>query len=307
MPRMLAPSRPSPRRTLHRTPTWSPCSPWRRWLRRASRPPLRRCPRRPRSQLPTSRRPFRPSWLPTARCPRGCWSRTRWTRTDPATPISPRRELTYFRDLGPRLWIYTQVWFHVRRTISVEVSEWDVSVFAHDLERAEALLESAPERTDHSSMGEVGTVVRSYADSIEAGMSGIDRAVRHLAEARSILEWEEVGPPERSRFIRLSREVEYLLDEFDGAMSAYGCSVCGELFREVGRGVTRPRWPSAPVWEEDSPGGVPPNGHPGGGAGTPSPGPGPLPLSPARRLASGQERRPGSPRLPGAWPGLGGV
>ena len=144
-------------------------------------------------------------------------------------------ELEFFRELGPRLWVYTQVWFHVRRVIAVEVSEWDASVFGEDLEWAQMVLASAPDRSGYSGMGEVDPVVRSYADTIEAGMSGVSQAVVRLAEAKSILEEEEVGPLERSKLIRLSREVEYLLDEFDGAMSAYGCSVCGELFRWAGR------------------------------------------------------------------------
>ena len=144
-------------------------------------------------------------------------------------------ELEFFRDLGPRLWVYTQVWFHVRQIIAVEVSEWDVSVFGEDLEWAQTVLASAPDRSGYSGMGEVDPVVRSYADTIEAGMKGVSQAVVRLAEAKSILEEEEVGPLERSKLIRISREVEYLLDEFDGAMSAYGCSVCGELFRWAGR------------------------------------------------------------------------
>ena len=144
-------------------------------------------------------------------------------------------ELDFFRELGPRLWVYTQVWFHVQRVISVEVSEWDSGAFGEDLERAQMLLASAPGRAGYSGMSEVDPVVRSYADSIEAGMSGVAQAVIRLADARSILEEEEVGPLERSKLIRLSREVEYLLDEFDAAMSAYGCSVCGELFRWAGR------------------------------------------------------------------------
>ena len=144
-------------------------------------------------------------------------------------------ELEFFRELGPRLWVYTQVWFHVRRVIAVEVSEWDASVFGEDLEWAQTVLASAPDRSGYSGMGEVDPVVRSYADTIEAGMSGVSQAVVRLAEAKSILEEEEVGPLERSKLIRISREVEYLLDEFDGAMSAYGCSVCWELFRWAGR------------------------------------------------------------------------
>ena len=144
-------------------------------------------------------------------------------------------ELEFFRDLGPRLWVYTQVWFHVRQIIAVEVSEWDAGVFGEDLEWAQTVLASAPDRSGYSGMGEVDPVVRSYADTIEAGMKGVSQAVVRLAEAKSILEEEEVGPLERSKLIRISREVEYLLDEFDGAMSAYGCSVCGELFRWAGR------------------------------------------------------------------------
>ena len=144
-------------------------------------------------------------------------------------------ELEFFRDLGPRLWVYTQVWFHVRQIIAVEVSEWDAGVFGEDLEWAQMVLATAPDRSGYSGMGEVDAVVRSYADTIEAGMKGVSQAVVRLAEAKSILEEEEVGPLERSKLIRLSREVEYLLDEFDGAMSAYGCSVCGELFRWAGR------------------------------------------------------------------------
>ena len=71
-------------------------------------------------------------------------------------------ELEFFRELGPRLWVYAQVWFHVRRVIAVEVSEWDSSVFGQDLEWAQMLLASAPDRAGYSGMSEVDSVVRSY-------------------------------------------------------------------------------------------------------------------------------------------------
>ncbi len=154
-------------------------------------------------------------------------------REEDRSPYLTPAELGYFEEIGPRLWIHTQVWFHVRRVISVEVAEWDPEVFNYDLGRAEELLASAPDRANYSSMGEVGFVVRSYADDIETGMAGVSQAVTQLAEARSILEEEEVGAPERTRLIRISRDVEYLLDGFDEAMSSYGCSVCGELFRRA--------------------------------------------------------------------------
>ena len=38
---------------------------------------------------------------------------------------------------------------------------------------------------------------------------------------------------EREELLRISRDVEGFMAGFDDAMSAYGCSVCGELFRRV--------------------------------------------------------------------------
>ena len=145
-------------------------------------------------------------------------------------------ELRYFRELGPRLWTYTRVWLHLQVVLSVDIAEWDFSVLQHDLGRAQALLESAPDRPKFgkgSSRGKpVDPLVRAYADSIETGMTSVREAVARLSDAEDILAGP-VGHPERDELLRIARDVEELLAGFDDAMSAYGCSVCGELFRRV--------------------------------------------------------------------------
>ena len=144
-------------------------------------------------------------------------------------------ELRYFRELGPRLWTYTRVWLHLQEVLSVDIAEWDFSTLQHDLGSAQSLLESAPERPDlrNRSGGEpVDPLVRAYADSIETGMTSVRQAVARLSDAEDILAGP-VGHPERDELLRITRDVEELLAGFDDAMSVYGCSVCGELFRRV--------------------------------------------------------------------------
>ena len=150
-------------------------------------------------------------------------------------PYLTPAELAYFREMGPRIWAYTRVWLHLQRVLSVDVVDWDLSVLQHDLGTAQAVLESAPDRPAFPRGGasEVDPLVRAYADSLEAGMIGVRRAVVRLSDAEEILSLP-VGHAERETLIRIIRDVEELLADFDDSMSAYGCSVCGELFRREG-------------------------------------------------------------------------
>ena len=155
-------------------------------------------------------------------------------------PYLTPAELRYFRELGPRLWDYTQVWFHLKRVLSVDIAGWDLAVLQHDLGSAQVILESAPPRMrlesrsrSRSRDDDIDPVVQAYAESIEAGMTGVREAVARLSDAEVILSGGEVGHEEREELLRISRDVEGFMSGFDDAMSAYGCSVCGELFRRV--------------------------------------------------------------------------
>lgn len=153
-------------------------------------------------------------------------------------PYLSRGELQYFDSLGPRLWLYTQVWFDLGRVMETDLADWGPGELALELERMRRRLEEAPERANYSSMDDVGLVVRSYADSLEEGMRGVDLAVSNLSRAQDLLAEaaaQEAGltSVQRIDLLQWGREVERRLVEFDAVMSAYGCSVCGELFRQA--------------------------------------------------------------------------
>ena len=143
--------------------------------------------------------------------------------------LSPE-ELKYFRELGPRLWTYTRIWIHIQRILSVDVAKWSYPVLQYDLKVAQKLLESAPKRPNLGSAAEFDPVVRAYSESIESGMTGVRTAVVRLSDAEPLLA-ETVGHDQREELIRIVRDVERHLADFDDVMAAYGCSVCGELFR----------------------------------------------------------------------------
>ena len=149
-------------------------------------------------------------------------------------------ELEYLSDLGVVLWSHTKAWLHLRRVLFVDVTEWSHrNVEYHYLEAKSFLAEAegAESRRDY----ELGEVVEGYGVTIEEGMRGIANAVRYLGEAERLLRDSESGLiadlsyEDREELGQLSRKVEKNLGDFDDAMSRYGCSVCGELFRLRGR------------------------------------------------------------------------
>ena len=154
-------------------------------------------------------------------------------------PYLTRSELEYLEDLGARLWVYTKVWLHVRDVVFVDPSEWSLEVVERDLVKARLLLSGVAGRRSPSG-GEVGKVVVAYGQTIEEGMSKVGHSVSLLEEALDVLADVDPERPlsrdERQELVLIVREVEDSLEGFDRAMSAYGCSVCGELFRQVGGG-----------------------------------------------------------------------
>ena len=149
----------------------------------------------------------------------------------PRSPFLTPEELDYFREFGPRLWVYTQVWLHLQRVISADIGEWTVADLRHDLGMAQVLLDTSPERPLLHSGDSVRPVVRAYADSLESGFSGVRSGVARLVDAEAILASGSLGNTEREELLRVVRDIEEALGAFDEAMSTYGCSVCGELFR----------------------------------------------------------------------------
>ena len=149
-------------------------------------------------------------------------------------------ELSYMSDLGGVLWANTKAWMHVRRLLFVDVGDWTFEVVNFHVAEAElSLAESEDQRSRRDY--EIGDVVAAYGRVIEDGVDGVSEAVKALDDARDILQGSDSGlsadlPFEEREMLRqLSRKAEKAIGGFDDAMSQYGCSVCGELFRLRGR------------------------------------------------------------------------
>ena len=147
------------------------------------------------------------------------------------TPHLTEDELNYFRDIGGHIWGYTKIWFRIQDILEVGSSDWTLVLVSEDVSLIEELLMSLPERPRPDSAS-IGEVVEAYIETLEVGMDGIDDSVSRLDDAREILaEALVVGLEEREELARISRDIERLSGDFDDVMSAYGCSICGELFR----------------------------------------------------------------------------
>ncbi len=149
-------------------------------------------------------------------------------------------EVSYLEDLGGVLWANAKAWMHIRRVLFVEVADWSLPLLEFHVSEGELFLKEGDEyrsRRDY----ELGEVVEAYGDTIYEGMEGIKEGLERLSEAEDILAESDSGLSsdlsyeDREELGRLKRQAERDLGEFDDAMSRYGCSVCGELFRLKGR------------------------------------------------------------------------
>ena len=149
-------------------------------------------------------------------------------------------ELNYMSDMGGVLWSNTKAWMHVRRVLYVEVPDWSLELLEYHVSEARGFLEEAGLRENWRDY-ELGEIVEAYGRTVYQGMDGVGDAVGYLREAEQILGMSDSGLSsdllfeDRERLGQLGRQAERSLGEFDDAMSRYGCSVCGELFRLRGR------------------------------------------------------------------------
>ncbi len=146
-------------------------------------------------------------------------------------PFLTEMELEYLEKSGERIWHYTKIWFHLQAFVSTDPAAWSFEGVEEEIDWAGRMFETAPDR-DRSALRQLGPVVVSYVDTFEVGVRGIVEAVNLLKEAAEVLEDAGTGgAEERESLARINREAARSLEAFDDVMSAYGCSICGELFR----------------------------------------------------------------------------
>ena len=156
-------------------------------------------------------------------------------------PYLTPSELELMERLGERLWTYTRVWLYIQEVLYIPTSDWTLEGIESEVRRSQLLVENAPRRVRLRDLGEINDVVLEYVETIEFGIQGVEDSVRRLDDAVTLLReaestggWHQLDLDDRSQLMHISRDVENSLQEFDEAMSSYGCSVCGELFRRDG-------------------------------------------------------------------------
>ncbi len=160
---------------------------------------------------------------------------------EPRNPYLTERELDLLAGMGPALWSHTKAWLHVREVLSLGVGDWSSRFLGFHVFQAESYVadftDSGSRRGRGRGSDDVGEVVAAYARSLEEGMRGVRSSVASLRRAAEVLGRSESGAmvdlpfEEREQIARFARDAEEQLVDFDNAMSQYGCSVCGELFR----------------------------------------------------------------------------
>ena len=154
----------------------------------------------------------------------------------PRNPYLRDPELKYFEELGPFLWKGVKVWVLLDGFMRTDWEYWKAedmeaflgSVFEHRLGESMADFEGAGERDD------LGREVSSYGSDLEGALLLLDSSVDQLVEAQEILVVVESSGTAFELGARLEvieGEVEDVLRHYNLVMEAYGCSICGELFR----------------------------------------------------------------------------
>ena len=144
--------------------------------------------------------------------------------------------------LGPVVWPMVQADQTLRRIFTQSLVDWDYWGTQGDLLVLETYLDAAGEASleaekrlseaDTGVSAQTRRYVRDTLRGLEPLLRGRDIAVElndSFADGRG---WDTLEPSERSRLGRLAgQEIFEALSDFDRVMINYGCSVCGELYR----------------------------------------------------------------------------
>ena len=154
----------------------------------------------------------------------------------PRNPYLRSADLEYFEELGPFLWRGVKVWALVDEFMRTDWKYWNAEdmevflggVFEHRLGDSMAEFEGSSERDD------LGDAVRSYGSDLEGALVLLESAVDKLVEGQELLvvvESSGTAVEIEARLQVIEGEVDDALRHYNLVMEAYGCSICGELFR----------------------------------------------------------------------------
>lgn len=167
-------------------------------------------------------------------------------------------EFDYFQSLGGQMWVYVRMWVLLDDVLLYNTEQWSVDLLDLSNKKIRRVLVDEI-HAGRSIPGEgSNAVVQQYAEALEDGFSSLRDAALQLEAAQTYLEEKEdefaeefkeaaraagadpdtVRVPgytltgeDRGRLATYRRDIVTGLEAYHQAMSSYGCSVCGELFR----------------------------------------------------------------------------
>ena len=156
-------------------------------------------------------------------------------------------EMRVFQNVGSHFWEMLQAWVVVRSILeSRDVYEWEHRWLAEELDLVGWMMpETGRLSPDLWEGDEVGEVVKAYLVEVREAEYAFRDAVSALNSAMGV--FEKAGA---ERFVELDGEEQdevwqFFFDaqsravELGSVMSAYGCSICGELYRRSGVAARR--------------------------------------------------------------------
>ena len=171
------------------------------------------------------------------------------------SPLDPSRdkggglteaEIELLGQYGVYFWDMLQAWVVVRSVLfSREVYDWERRWLEEQVELVRWLM---PERGFWTNQGGrsaegVGDVVKAYLDEVRNGEEAVRQSVSALDDAVTVFEragverFRDLGPEDAEEVYQLSFDADAGVHQLGSVMSAYGCSICGELYRASGTPV----------------------------------------------------------------------
>ena len=163
--------------------------------------------------------------------------------TEERNPHLGEGERRYLRQAGRGIWQAVTAWVMLREVVYRDSEDWDRQDVSVKLALAKENLQSAAARLDTlQGVSEgVDPVVVGYVNRLRDAVVLLSAGRERLSQVYEQL-WDAEGLPqeltvdERERLGALERRSRDELGEFSDLMSRYGCSICGEFFRQVGAG-----------------------------------------------------------------------
>ena len=153
-------------------------------------------------------------------------------------PYLSTADVVYLSALGDVMWQLTGTWLHLRRVLSVPTEDWttesiglDVALAAQDVATATALTEEITARDLSEGLTRE---VAAYTQSFQAGVLSLLKAQAEISKALPVLEGKTLDQltfEEREALRQIRHIAEQGVSDYAQAMSDYGCSICGELYR----------------------------------------------------------------------------